>query len=87
MQEAVPQGQGGMVALMPVSVKLASEIANKAAQETGLVCEISNINSPKQVNLFFHHSSYFFTSEHYFLSGGVEWSHKGHRNSHQDNKE
>ncbi|ELR11263.1 [Acyl-carrier protein] S-malonyltransferase [Acanthamoeba castellanii str. Neff] len=41
MQEAVPLGEGAMVALMPIDVPTASAIAKKAAEETGgLTCQI-----------------------------------------------
>lgn len=52
MQEAVPLGEGAMVALMPIDVPTASAIAKKAAEETGgLTCQVANINSPKQIVL------------------------------------
>ena len=47
MQEAVPQGKGGMGVLLGVDLDLAKQIASKAAQND--VCQVANDNSPGQV--------------------------------------
>ncbi len=52
MQQAVPQGEGAMAALMPASVELANESCEKAAQ--GQVCVVANDNSEGQVVISGH---------------------------------
>ena len=47
MQEAVPQGKGGMGVLLGVDLDVAKQIATKAAQND--VCQVANDNSPGQV--------------------------------------
>lgn len=47
MQEAVPQGQGGMGVLLGVDLDVAQKIAATAAQND--VCQVANDNSPGQV--------------------------------------
>lgn len=47
MQDAVPQGQGGMGVLLGVDLDVAQKIALKAAQND--VCQVANDNSPGQV--------------------------------------
>ena len=49
MQEAVPLGEGGMVALIGASLEVAEDIAKKAAVHG--VCEVANDNCPGQVVL------------------------------------
>ena len=49
MQEAVPVGQGGMVALIGADMDIAKEIANESAK--GDVCVAANDNAPGQVVL------------------------------------
>ncbi len=52
MQQAVPLGVGGMVALLGVDLPVAKEIAAEAAQ--GDVCEAANDNAPGQIVLSGH---------------------------------
>jgi [acyl-carrier-protein] S-malonyltransferase len=52
MQQAVPAGVGGMVALLGVDVEKAAEIAAEAAQ--GDVCASANDNAPGQVVISGH---------------------------------
>ena len=47
MQEAVPQGKGGMGVLLGVDLDIAQKIAAKAAQND--ICQVANDNSPGQV--------------------------------------
>lgn len=47
MQEAVPQGQGGMGVLLGVDLDVAKAIAQKAAEND--ICQVANDNSPGQV--------------------------------------
>ena len=47
MQEAVPQGKGGMGVLLGVDLDIAKQIATKAAQND--VCQVAHDNSPGQV--------------------------------------
>ncbi len=47
MQEAVPQGEGGMAAIIGVSLEVAEKIAQQAA--TRDICQIANDNSDGQV--------------------------------------
>jgi [acyl-carrier-protein] S-malonyltransferase len=47
MQEAVPQGKGGMGVLLGVDLDVAKQIATRAAQND--VCQVANDNSPGQV--------------------------------------
>ena len=49
MQEAVPVGEGSMVALMGIDLDLAEEIAAEAAQSE--VCSAANDNAPGQIVL------------------------------------
>lgn len=48
MQEAVPQGQGGMAAILGLDRKSIAEICDKASNETGRVTA-ANYNAPDQV--------------------------------------
>lgn len=52
MQQAVPPGHGGMVALLGAELAQAEEIASKAAQKQ--VCEVANDNAPGQIILSGH---------------------------------
>ncbi|HZU50528.1 MAG TPA: ACP S-malonyltransferase, partial [Sphingomicrobium sp.] len=47
MQQAVPDGQGAMAALLGSDLALAKKIAERAAQ--GQVCSVANDNDPSQV--------------------------------------
>ncbi|MGL5447106.1 MAG: ACP S-malonyltransferase [Rhabdaerophilum sp.] len=51
MQAAVPVGQGAMAALLGAEWDLASEIAEEAAGDTGLICDVANDNGGGQVVL------------------------------------
>lgn len=51
MQAAVPAGQGAMAALLGAEWDLASEIAEIAATDTGLICDVANDNGGGQVVL------------------------------------
>lgn len=51
MQAAVPVGQGAMAALLGAEWDLATEIAEIAATETGLICDVANDNGGGQVVL------------------------------------
>ncbi len=55
MQQAVPVGVGGMVALLGADLQAAREIAAEAAQ--GEVCEAANDNAPGQVVLSGHNAA------------------------------
>ncbi|HEX5599089.1 MAG TPA: ACP S-malonyltransferase [Hyphomicrobiaceae bacterium] len=52
MQQAVPVGQGAMVALLGVGLDTAEKVAAEAAQ--GEVCQVANDNEPTQVVLSGH---------------------------------
>jgi len=52
MQQAVPVGQGAMVALLGVGLDIAEKVAAEAAQ--GEVCQVANDNEPTQVVLSGH---------------------------------
>lgn len=54
MQKAVPVGQGAMCALIGAEWDLASQIAEEAAHETGLICDVANDNGGAQVVLSGH---------------------------------
>lgn len=47
MQDAVPQGQGGMAAIIGVDIAVAEAIAEAA--KNGDICQVANDNSPGQV--------------------------------------
>ncbi|MDH3343477.1 MAG: ACP S-malonyltransferase [Gammaproteobacteria bacterium] len=49
MQEAVPEGEGAMAAILNLSDEQIIEICTKASSETGLIAEAVNFNSPGQV--------------------------------------
>jgi [acyl-carrier-protein] S-malonyltransferase len=51
MQAAVPVGQGAMAALLGAEWDLASAIAEEAAVDTGLICDVANDNGGGQVVL------------------------------------
>lgn len=51
MQAAVPVGQGAMAALLGAEWDLAVEIAEIAAVDTGLICDVANDNGGGQVVL------------------------------------
>ncbi|MCA0401475.1 MAG: ACP S-malonyltransferase [Proteobacteria bacterium] len=51
MQAAVPAGQGAMAALLGAEWDLAVEIAEIAATDTGLICDVANDNGGGQVVL------------------------------------
>jgi [acyl-carrier-protein] S-malonyltransferase len=51
MQAAVPAGQGAMAALLGAEWDLASKIAEEAAHDTGLICDVANDNGGGQVVL------------------------------------
>ena len=51
MQKAVPVGEGAMAALLGPELEQAQKIARQAAEETKLVCDVANDNSPGQVVL------------------------------------
>jgi [acyl-carrier-protein] S-malonyltransferase len=51
MQAAVPVGQGAMAALLGAEWDLASEIAEIAATDTGMICDVANDNGGGQVVL------------------------------------
>jgi len=55
MQQAVPVGQGAMVALLGVGLDVAEKVAAEAAQ--GDVCQVANDNEPAQVVLSGHKSA------------------------------
>ena len=48
MQQAVPAGQGAMAAVLALDAALVAEACAEAAQETGLVVQAANLNSPSQ---------------------------------------
>ncbi len=54
MQHCISPTESGMVALMPVDLTTATNIAKKANQLTHRVCEVANINSPSQVCPNYH---------------------------------
>ena len=49
MQKAVPVGEGAMAALLGPDLEQVQKIAKQAADETKLVCDVANDNSPGQV--------------------------------------
>jgi [acyl-carrier-protein] S-malonyltransferase len=49
MQKAVPVGEGAMTALLGPELEQVQKIAKQAAEETKLVCDVANDNSPGQV--------------------------------------
>jgi [acyl-carrier-protein] S-malonyltransferase len=49
MQKAVPVGEGAMAALLGPDLEQVQKIAKQAAEETKLVCDVANDNSPGQV--------------------------------------
>ena len=49
MQLAFPAGQGGMAAILSLSLELVEEACAEAAAETGLTVSAANFNSPSQV--------------------------------------
>ena len=48
MQEAVPEGQGAMAAILGVGADIGEKACAQAAAETGLVVANANMNSPEQ---------------------------------------
>ncbi|HVU48775.1 MAG TPA: ACP S-malonyltransferase [Terracidiphilus sp.] len=48
MQQAVPAGQGAMAAVLALDAAQVAEACAEAAQETGLVVQAANLNSPSQ---------------------------------------
>jgi [acyl-carrier-protein] S-malonyltransferase len=51
MQEAVPPGDGAMLALLGAEIEQAERLAVAAAEASGFVCQIANDNAPGQVVL------------------------------------
>src|SRR5262245_34327003 len=49
MQKAVPVGEGAMAALLGPDLEQVQKIAKQAADDTKLVCDVANDNSPGQV--------------------------------------
>jgi [acyl-carrier-protein] S-malonyltransferase len=49
MQKAVPVGEGAMAAMLGPELEQVQKIAKQAADETKLVCDVANDNSPGQV--------------------------------------
>ena len=49
MQNAVPEGEGAMAAILNLGDDLIIDICKRASANTGLVCEAVNFNSPGQV--------------------------------------
>lgn len=49
MQKAVPVGEGAMAAMLGPELEQVQKIARQAAEETKLVCDVANDNSPGQV--------------------------------------
>jgi len=49
MQDAVPEGQGAMLALLGAEVEQAQKLAEAAAARTSSVCGVANDNAPGQV--------------------------------------
>jgi [acyl-carrier-protein] S-malonyltransferase len=49
MQKAVPVGEGAMAALLGPELEQVQKIAKQAAEETKLVCDVANDNSPGQI--------------------------------------
>jgi [acyl-carrier-protein] S-malonyltransferase len=49
MQKAVPVGEGAMAAMLGPELEQVQKIARQAADETKLVCDVANDNSPGQV--------------------------------------
>ncbi|MBD3679435.1 MAG: ACP S-malonyltransferase [Rhodobacteraceae bacterium] len=54
MQEAVPVGVGAMAALLGLDFKTVSDLAHRAAHDTGKVCQAANDNDPAQVVISGH---------------------------------
>jgi [acyl-carrier-protein] S-malonyltransferase len=48
MQQAVPAGQGAMAAILQLDAAQVTEACAEAAQETGLIVQAANLNSPGQ---------------------------------------
>ncbi len=48
MQQAVPAGEGAMAAVLALDAAQVAEACAEAAQETGLVVQAANLNSPSQ---------------------------------------
>ncbi|HEY9126800.1 MAG TPA: ACP S-malonyltransferase, partial [Acidobacteriaceae bacterium] len=48
MQQAVPAGEGAMAAVLALDAAQVAEACAEAAQETGLVVQAANLNSPNQ---------------------------------------
>jgi [acyl-carrier-protein] S-malonyltransferase len=48
MQQAVPAGEGAMAAVLALDASQVAEACAEAAQETGLVVQAANLNSPGQ---------------------------------------
>lgn len=59
MEEACRNAKAdtAMAALMPIDAKTAFEVSSQAAQETGLVCGVANVNSSKQVVISGHEAA------------------------------
>jgi [acyl-carrier-protein] S-malonyltransferase len=49
MQTAVPVGAGAMAALLGAELGFAQDVAKRAGDATGLVCDVANDNAPGQV--------------------------------------
>ncbi len=49
MQEAVPVGEGAMAVVLGLGVEDTAEVAAEAADETGGVCQLANLNAPGQI--------------------------------------
>ena len=49
MQQAVPVGEGAMAAVLGLSVEDTAAVVAEAAQETGGVCQLANLNAPGQI--------------------------------------
>lgn len=54
MQEAVPEGEGGMAAIIGMDTEKVEELCRDAAVETGKIVVASNYNSPEQVAISGH---------------------------------
>jgi [acyl-carrier-protein] S-malonyltransferase len=54
MQEAVPEGEGAMAAILGLDAAAVEEVAAEAAGGGGDVCEIANLNAPGQTVLAGH---------------------------------
>ena len=48
MQQAVPQGQGAMAAILQLDPEKVAEACDAAAKDTGLTVQAANLNSPGQ---------------------------------------